>query len=80
MGAAGGCSTQDQMGQGIWGVPAEVTPNAVIVLRIYEIKVRQIRTQQQLLRISDYDLVVERVKDYEEERVKEVIGQRCQGL
>ena len=68
------------MGLGIWGVPAEVTPNAVIVLRIYEIKIRQIRTQQHLLRISDYDLVVERVKDYEEERVKEVTGQRSQGL
>ena len=40
------------MGLGIWGVPAEVMPDAVIVWRIYGINIRQIRTQQQLLQIS----------------------------
>ena len=48
-------------------------PNSLIVLRIYEINVRHIRL---VITESDYDFVMERVKDYGEERVKEVTGQK----
>ena len=40
------------MGLGIWGLLLGQVPHIVIVLEIYEVNVWQIRTQQQLLRIS----------------------------
>ena len=42
VGAAGGCTTRDQMGLGIWGLLLGQVPHIVIVLEIYEVNVRQI--------------------------------------
>ena len=40
------------MGLGMWGLLLGQVPHTVIVLEVYEVNVRQIRPQQQLLRIS----------------------------